>query len=227
MKKYLFTAIMLVVAGSLMAQEPIVWKEVVITPASLDSIKDADQLSHEVYLQKLDSVSDIVKVNLQNAKEGLDEAKERKKSVDAEDKLIDQERKNIDQDNKLLQQGIKGRQSQIKNFDKQIKTLNKNKEMSDAMRQSQITGINNQKAELERQNQTASKSIDANKNKSAEIEKRNTVNADKQASVNGRIQELTTLIDGLKNEDARLKNEIKVVKARIKADKKMHDAEKQ
>ena len=98
--------------------------------------------------------------------------------------------------------------------------------MSDAVRQSQLNSLEQQKAELERQNQQAGKRLDDNKIKIQDIEKRNTVNADKQMVITNRIQEMTNLLDQHKNEDTRLKNEIKVVKARIKADKKMLDAEK-
>jgi chromosome segregation ATPase len=163
---------------------------------------------------------------LQNIKAGLDEAKERKKSVEAEDKLIDQEIKAVEQDNKLINSGIKTRQSQAKNFDKQIKALKKNKEMSDAVRQSQLSSIDNQKADLERQNLQAGKKLDENKLKLQEIDKRNVTNADKRAVVDNRITELTSALDHQKNEETRVKNEIKVVKARIKADKKLQEADK-
>ncbi|HBZ33861.1 MAG TPA: hypothetical protein DEO38_02045 [Bacteroidales bacterium] len=217
---------MLVTASSLMAQEPIVWKEVIVNPLTIDSIKNVEQLSNEDYLTALENVNNTVKDNLQNIKAGLDEAKERKKSVEAEDKLIDQEIKAVEQDNKLINSGIKTRQSQAKNFDKQIKALKKNKEMSDAVRQSQLSSIDNQKADLERQNLQAGKKLDENKLKLQEIDKRNVTNADKRAVVDNRITELTSALDHQKNEETRVKNEIKVVKARIKADKKLQEADK-
>jgi chromosome segregation ATPase len=226
MKKNLLAAIMLVTASSLMAQEPIVWKEVIVNPLTIDSIKNVEQLSNEDYLTALENVNNTVKDNLQNIKAGLDEAKERKKSVEAEDKLIDQEIKAVEQDNKLINSGIKTRQSQAKNFDKQIKALKKNKEMSDAVRQSQLSSIDNQKADLERQNLQAGKKLDENKLKLQEIDKRNVTNADKRAVVDNRITELTSALDHQKNEETRVKNEIKVVKARIKADKKLQEADK-
>jgi hypothetical protein len=43
MKKNLLAAIMLVTASSLMAQEPIVWKEVIVNPLTIDSIKNVEQ----------------------------------------------------------------------------------------------------------------------------------------------------------------------------------------
>lgn|GEM_PF-5222043 len=226
MKKNLLAAIMLVTASSLMAQEPIVWKEVIVNPLTIDSIKNVEQLSNEDYLTALENVNNAIKDNLQNIKAGLDEAKERKKSVEAEDKLIDQEIKAVEQDNKLINSGIKTRQSQAKNFDKQIKALKKNKEMSDAVRQSQLSSIDNQKADLERQNLQAGKKLDENKLKLQEIDKRNVTNADKRAVVDNRITELTSALDHQKNEETRVKNEIKVVKARIKADKKLQEADK-
>ncbi len=226
MKKNLLAAIMLVTASSLMAQEPIVWKEVIVNPLTIDSIKNVEQLSNEDYLTALENVNNTVKDNLQNIKAGLDEAKERKKSVEAEDKLIDQEIKAVEQDNKLINSGIKTRHSQAKNFDKQIKALKKNKEMSDAVRQSQLSSIDNQKADLERQNLQAGKKLDENKLKLQEIDKRNVTNADKRAVVDNRITELTSALDHQKNEETRVKNEIKVVKARIKADKKLQEADK-
>jgi len=79
MKKNLLAAIMLVTASSLMAQEPIVWKEVIVNPLTIDSIKNVEQLSNEDYLTALENVNNTVKDNLQNIKAGLDEAKERKK----------------------------------------------------------------------------------------------------------------------------------------------------
>lgn len=209
-----------------MAQEPIVWKEVIVNPLTIDSIKNVEQLSNEDYLTALENVNNTVKDNLQNIKAGLDEAKERKKSVEAEDKLIDQEIKAVEQDNKLINSGIKTRHSQAKNFDKQIKALKKNKEMSDAVRQSQLSSIDNQKADLERQNLQAGKKLDENKLKLQEIDKRNVTNADKRAVVDNRITELTSALDHQKNEETRVKNEIKVVKARIKADKKLQEADK-
>jgi len=156
----------------------------------------------------------------------LTRLKNAKKSVEAEDKLIDQEIKAVEQDNKLINSGIKTRQSQAKNFDKQIKALKKNKEMSDAVRQSQLSSIDNQKADLERQNLQAGKKLDENKLKLQEIDKRNVTNADKRAVVDNRITELTSALDHQKNEETRVKNEIKVVKARIKADKKLQEADK-
>ena len=81
MKKLLVAAFAIAMAGSMMAQEPITWSEVVITPASLDSIKNADQLSSEEYLAALENMLTMVDNNLDNIKGGLDEAKDRKKSV--------------------------------------------------------------------------------------------------------------------------------------------------
>ena len=98
--------------------------------------------------------------------------------------------------------------------------------MTDQTRQSELSKIADRKVELERQNQEASKKLDTNKTRRQDVEKRNTANADKQAVITNRMQELTSLQDQFKNEQSRIKAQIKIVKQRIKADKKLHADDK-
>lgn len=213
MKKIMILAAAVLMAATISART---WTEPVLTPADLDAAR-AEKTTDEAYLSTLNGLQDVVKNNIDQIQGCIKEVKSAETNYGNIGKGISAEIKGKETEKKLKAAELKNNKASQKNLEKQKREVNKNKDYTAEQKATDIERINTQLKDLADYEKKANERMTAIGKELDEIHSRETANKANIQEADSRMELLTSALTQEKTKLAAIKNEIKMVKAQVKA----------